>query len=354
MSRAGRITDRGALPFSAFVEGRVNRNPLIMKTNLILVASASLNAALCAGWLLKLPPKAPPVVRAGEAVSISAAGAPSQGSQKLVTNVVTVVERAKLFDWRVLESEDYKQYVANLRAIGCPEKTIRDIITADVTELFREHARQSPGNRFEYWKPGLIGNAFDEKRVAQQQQQAKERRQMLQTLLGDSYSEKADPSGGLVMSPIEQMMGDILSLEKQTTMKAPEVKYAGQMLKIARSGAGEDSEAMRKVMTDKEAEILTVLTPDEKFEYELRLSQPAILLRMSMGEFEPTEEEFRQMFLAAKKCSDKFGFTVLARFGNADPGDGAATETLDALRSALGEHRFLEFQQQRLVATVRK
>jgi len=190
--------------------------------------------------------------------------------------------------------------------------------------------------------------------VAQQQQQAQERREILKTLLGDSYSETTDPSGGQIMSPMEQMVGDVLSPEKQTAMKALEVKYAAQMLKVSQSGVGEDSEAMRKVMTDKEAEMLKVLTPEEKFEYELRLSQPAILLRISMGEFEPTEQEFRQMFVAAKKCSDKFGFAVLTHLGNAGPGNGAATETLDAIRSALGEQRFQDFQQQRLIASVQK
>jgi hypothetical protein len=35
---------------------------------------------------------------------------------------------------------------------------------------------------------------------------------------------------------------------------------------------------------------------------------------MNMGEFEPTEEEFRQMFQTAKRFTDKFGLSVLARY----------------------------------------
>jgi hypothetical protein len=42
----------------------------------------------------------------------------------------------KLFHWSQLESSDYRTYVANLRAVGCPEQTIRDIITADVDSLY--------------------------------------------------------------------------------------------------------------------------------------------------------------------------------------------------------------------------
>ena len=44
--------------------------------------------------------------------------------------------RPAAFDWSQLESVDYRTYIANLRGIGCPEQTIRDIITADVAELY--------------------------------------------------------------------------------------------------------------------------------------------------------------------------------------------------------------------------
>jgi hypothetical protein len=40
------------------------------------------------------------------------------------------------FSWRSIESADYKEYIANLRAIECPEQTIRDIIIADVNKLY--------------------------------------------------------------------------------------------------------------------------------------------------------------------------------------------------------------------------
>jgi hypothetical protein len=42
----------------------------------------------------------------------------------------------KKFQWNQLESPDYRAYIANLRAVGCPKQTIRDIITADVDSLY--------------------------------------------------------------------------------------------------------------------------------------------------------------------------------------------------------------------------
>jgi len=47
--------------------------------------------------------------------------------------------KAPPFRWGQLESTDYHIYVANLRGIGCPEQTIRDIITADVDSVFAAH-----------------------------------------------------------------------------------------------------------------------------------------------------------------------------------------------------------------------
>jgi len=49
---------------------------------------------------------------------------------------------AKPFAWSQIESTNYQTYIANLRGIGCPDQTIRDLITADVDSLYaprREH-----------------------------------------------------------------------------------------------------------------------------------------------------------------------------------------------------------------------
>jgi hypothetical protein len=316
-----------------------------MKLVSILMASVALNVALSVAYYCRKPASPAPLARP-ETDEASSSNQPVCSMPRLVTDVITVTKTAEPFDWRAVESEDYRQYVANLRAIGCPEKTLRDIIIADVNDLYRQRARSSTTNRFEYWKPGLLGNAFDEKRLAQQQEQGREKRDILARLLGESYSDQADPASGQIISPMEQMTGDFLSPDKQAAMKALEVKYAGRMLKAAQDAGGEDSDAMRTVRADKDAEMLALLTPDEKFEYDLRLSQPAMLLRMSMGDFEPTEQEFRRMFETAKKFTDRFGLSVFTR-GQAEPGAGEVNEMMDEFKAALGEQRFQEFQTQK-------
>src|SRR6266566_5944163 len=46
------------------------------------------------------------------------------------------LEVIQSFHWSQLESEDYRVYTANLRALGCPEATVRHIIMADIRELY--------------------------------------------------------------------------------------------------------------------------------------------------------------------------------------------------------------------------
>lgn len=47
------------------------------------------------------------------------------------------------FRWSRLESQnDYRMYVANLRAIGCPEATIRDIVCGDTARAFAGKRRE--------------------------------------------------------------------------------------------------------------------------------------------------------------------------------------------------------------------
>ena len=64
------------------------------------------------------------------------AGAGEAGEAPVTQVKTNIVLRRQLFSWREVESADYPTYVANLRQIGCPEQTIRDIIIADVNALY--------------------------------------------------------------------------------------------------------------------------------------------------------------------------------------------------------------------------
>ena len=104
---------------------------------------------------------------------------------------------AKSLGWRTVESEDYPKYIANLRSVGCPEKTIRDVIIADISELYRQRYRElfSPTNRIEYWKPGNpMANLFDETKLTKENALRQEKRELVRTLLGSACPDEEDLS----------------------------------------------------------------------------------------------------------------------------------------------------------------
>ncbi|MCX6930391.1 MAG: hypothetical protein NT154_45380, partial [Verrucomicrobia bacterium] len=65
-----------------------------------------------------------------------AAGAAALAEASATPAKTNIVVRRQYFSWREIESSDFPTYVANLRQVGCPEQTIRDIIIADVNALF--------------------------------------------------------------------------------------------------------------------------------------------------------------------------------------------------------------------------
>ena len=53
------------------------------------------------------------------------------------------------FAWSSLESEDFHVYISRLRAIGCPELTLRSIIKGELDEIYADKKRQLAAGRGE-------------------------------------------------------------------------------------------------------------------------------------------------------------------------------------------------------------
>jgi hypothetical protein len=119
----------------------------------MLKISILLNCVLLCGLLFMLaagrharsvtPPPAPfDEAESVEVPAVPATALPTKGADRP-------------FNWSQVESSDYGTYMGNLRSIGCPEQTIRDIITADVDSQYA--ARREP------LEQNLTGNAFAER-----------------------------------------------------------------------------------------------------------------------------------------------------------------------------------------------
>lgn len=96
-----------------------------------LLVSLSLNAVLLllTGWMLWQQPRhdqglVPQAHPAAPASAAPAVPAPT----------------ATAFHWREIESPDYPVFIANLRAIGCPEHTIRHLVDGELRAIYAEKA----------------------------------------------------------------------------------------------------------------------------------------------------------------------------------------------------------------------
>ena len=114
---------------------------------------------------------------------------------------VTMAAGSAPLDWRVIESEDYRKYIANLRAIHCPEETIRDVIIADVNKLYgsrRAQVEVAQTSR-KYWQGDDL-RTWDDPVARERQRKINEiegeRKALIKELLGVDYQTEAQKMVG--------------------------------------------------------------------------------------------------------------------------------------------------------------
>ena len=321
-----------------------------MNAKPILILSLVGNLALAVALVMTFKSKPVPADSGGAGPTApgqaKATGARAKPAAEAGT---TAAPAGQHFDWRLVESEDYKKYIANLRAIGCPEETIRDIIVADVNKLFdsrRRALKTASTNKFEYWKAGnFFASLADPERIEKEQALTKEKRALLKELLGTVPDEKPDLAA--ITNPMEAML-DFLPGEKQTQIMEVMQKYSAKMMKGFSGGApdAEDLKQMQKTQKEMEAELAKVLTPQELEDYQLRLSQTAMVMRMQLASFDPNEQEFRDVFKLKKTYDDEFGLMGMSALGKAEKEKAdAAKKDMDAqIKTLLGDTRYADYE----------
>jgi hypothetical protein len=318
----------------------MNAKPLFA---LSLLANAGLVGALVYLGQQRAPaPTADAATVAGAATNAAVTKAGHARTQTAGTTNVVV----KSFNWETVESPDYKEYIANLRSIGCPEETIHDIIIADVNKLFedRKKALKKP---FKFWATGManmMGGGMDEQTSAQFRDLAAEKKALIRELLGIELNDIASMAAGV--NPYEHLLG-FLPLEKQSKVMELYQDFAAKqssLVEAAGSLDGEDMKKMEELQKEMEGEVAKMLTPEEFENYQLTMSQTAMMMRMSLTGFEPDEQEFRELFKLQKAFDDEFGQYGVG--GDADEMK-KRTEATEALRkqmkATLGEQRYSDY-----------
>jgi LysM repeat protein len=313
-----------------------------MRWRVIALVSLCVNIALAAGWLCFTPRQA--------------ARLPALALEQSSTNQVKTkfVLRRQLFSWQQIESADYSIYIANLRDVGCPEQTIRDIIIADVNQLYsRRRATELTTAEQQWWRSEPDTNivrAAAEKALELEN----ERRALLTRLLGITWE-----TGDLASLPRPSRPGVVLdgavlgSLPVETKLAIQDVSQRSQdrmqaYLDAQRSAGKEpDPVELAKLRQQTRDDLARLLSPPALEEFLLRYSQNANDLRTEFGQlrfFDPTPDEFRAVFQATDTLDQRIQLLADAT----DPGSVAARKALEdqrdnAIKAALGSKRYEEY-----------
>jgi hypothetical protein len=320
-----------------------------MNTRAIVLVSILCNIGLLA-WAYHLHQKRGPSADQS-AISNSTGGttvsslrtAKSGTAAEIITNEITAE-----FRWQQVESKDYKAYIANLRSIGCPEETIRDIIVADVSKLYAQKRRAiyPQTGTDEYWKKDPSWRSVTSEETEKQKTARaleKEKRDLLKELLGMDPLKARNEELGYV-DYYERMYG-FLSPEKQQQVRDIQEKIDEELQPLyrIRMRDAEDEMAIRQLQKEKLSAVAGILSPQEFEEFELRISQTANQMRYDLDAFNPTPDEFRQIYKIRKEREDDYIY---------DPDDQVLRDNREKnvaeidrqVKEIVGEQRFNEYK----------
>jgi len=238
------------------------------------------------------------------------------------------------FLWAEVESADYRQYIANLRTVGCPEETIRDIIATDLSQLFAARGASiwKPPAPTAYWQKPK-NEQPDSRKLRELNALTREQTAILQELLGTrvTQQELIDTVYLQFFGP-EQELAFLPDEKRHVAVQA----VAGVDEDLQEAMAARDySASQRDLFQRKLALLANVLSPAELDEFKLRLAPAAENLRMESRYFDFTPDEFK-MLLEARMRDNKdevFGADLLNRSAAADQ-----------VRKLFGEERAKEFE----------
>ena len=254
-----------------------------------------------------------------------------------------VVVRRQPITWAEIESEDYRKYIANLRLLGCPEKTIRDIIVADVDELFAARLRKElvlPEQK--WWEPDpdldAIQAAGDQIRALEN-----EKRQLLTQLLGADWD-----AAPVRRAEIVRLDGPVLSNLPDEVKEAVQriVSDAAARAAELSSAEGESpsAEALEKIRRETRAALAQVLTPEQLEEYLLRYSRIADTLREQLRGFDADRDEFRSVFRTLDHYEQQLAEVQGDDAASVQRRAELARMRDEAVRQELGEKRYAQYQ----------
>jgi hypothetical protein len=250
------------------------------------------------------------------------------------------IRRLTPFLWSQLESADYRVYASNLRAVGCPEATVGDIIIPDVNEVFNQRVKQLVDTvQYRFWEMLADQKAFEamvDEKHKQLDDLQKEQDSMIQELLGTRANHRTQKDELAKAEQIDQRKQflDFLPAEKITRCLALDAKFEALRDELNNADPPLESKELQSrskhLIDEQKNEFEALLSPDELAEYKLRNSKGANL-RFQLNGLDATEAEVKEMVRAQEVVASQTR-------------KNTESQQRDAIKNILGADRFLEYE----------
>jgi len=254
--------------------------------------------------------------------------------------------------WSSIAGDDPRQFIAHLRAIGCPEQTIRDIVVMQVCREYRNRllaVETDDARAWDYTKQQSRDHWRD-----RNEQRADLRDEMiskLESLFGQSWmslttSLRGGPEWG--RDPLES-----LSVEARRQIREVNAIYRRELDQLQQKKWTGDSDMadmarLCDLERQKRAQLASILSPPELEEYLYRQSPAADYVRRNQPQAK-SEAEFRAMVkLALDMEMSEATDARRSGYNMADPDDTRReaeqrrAEFEQRLKDLLGETRLAE------------
>jgi LysM repeat protein len=254
-----------------------------------------------------------------------------------------VVVRKQFFSWSELESPEYPVYISRLREIGCPEQTVRDIVIADVNQMFaRRRAAEIPEPAQEWWR-SEPGTNFLATATAKMQALEQERRALLTRLLGPDWASGGSPRTSLALNG--PVLGELTPESRQAVQDiVTRALQRAQAYTNGLDGKPVDRAELARYEQQMRGELAKILTPAQLEEFLLRYSASADGLRNQLRGFQVTPDEFRKIFRVSDPLNQQIQLLSGSDAGSVAGRAALEKELQDAIKDALGPDRYQAYQ----------
>lgn len=325
-----------------------------MKLSVLIALSLAANIIL-AGLLLR---PAHNRARADDPAAENLPGPAAEGSFAAPNNQFLTTATGAKISWRDLQAAELKEFVAKLRAVNCPEETIKDLVLAELNRRFAKQQRSlwSELQNQDYWKPYQRKIDPEEQkksreRSKQMQAMQKEKTALIVEIFGVDVEKQRmkeegydpedmgwNPNGNLAFLP--EAKREAVQKYLEGCQEKEQEFYAS----VAGSWDADARAKQRKLQQEKLDGLAQFLTPEELREYKLRNSQTATQISSELHGVDLTRGQYEALFDIREKYGDSIN-----NYG--DAGNDAATikqieqnkkDMQAEVAAALGADKFAE------------